>query len=1387
MYKLLLLFTVALMLAGGAYRTALGQSESSAIEQIQNENNLPISEPMIAVNPANANNFITSYSNWVNNGPTRLPGVSYTTDGGASWSTTDVPTNDANFLDRADPSIAFDANGNAFYCWLTLQYPSLEDSSAVRVSESTDQGKDWSGSPFTVDRNSGSTQLDKPWVVCDQSTSQYRNSIYVVYVVIDNFGSPNNATYTIYFSLMRSGQTSFSTPVAISQTVGGLTDVEAPYPVIGNDGSVYVFWAQEDNSNATDQIMMNKSTNGGQSWSSTPQVLFSSLAMDDGRMLQNTTNSTSFAKAHTWPSVAVNPTDGSLNLVYGSGGSVYYTVSKDGGSTWSTPSANGLGASYPAQAWSPTIACNPSGQIAVAYYFAGAGADQGSSSQDQTDVYVATSPAGGGSFTVHSAGSVSFNPLQSPYGDYIGVAYNDNTYWAVWPQASGTNTNLYGRYRTVSAIAENMDANHNVLQGTTISFGPPGNETSQSSPYTTPYILANDPEALTAGSQQTVSGEVYDFYHWEDENGNVIGTSEDLNINIGVHQYRAIYSPDIVPVAVKNQFTDPNGTLSYGGTINIDGTNYTNTQNLSGQEVTENYQKGSTHTFTAQDQTYGSYYRGFNPYPNDGGGWVEDGTALPGATDSALTVKVQASTYLAPYRNQYTVNVNGATEFDGTASNTSSPESVWQYNAGVTAPSTFTYNNHNYAFTGWSDGSTQNPDPNPPTDNMTYTADYKGLQLSSDPNAYLDNSQRKMVQTPNGYLFEAYTDDSHVWVEYSSNQGSSWTLANNGEPLDYDFVTQSNPASKCPSLDYDPSNNDVIVVFEEQNGNYYNIDYDVFTPSGSSYINLFDQQPATVYQETSDAYSVNANTDFAVYDGYWVIAFEQKTPTDYQTAGINILFGTFNTDENLQVNGPFYISGTNSGSTLPSIYGAKTQSNWFTDIVWQQGSGTSSTIEFSELVFSGVTMDTSTVPITISNSAWPANYQPSLVQEPNSTAWVCWIANNLGRPPMNITLFSTAPGASNYNTIDYNESSVSVNLPNGGSTPYIAFSQASASDSWTDYACNYNASSMITLGTTGRDMQLSNGASTSSMYASAFNPSSSPYPLEISGNISGAGNSPAGNVNTVASLPIKMTYGRGGTISDGNLNFYYSFRNLSVDGQSIGFAPSSDSTDYDSLSSLNRSLVTDPFQVNTNSRIVFSEYSGFADSSAAISVLGDTGYIDYNVEVIDNTTGKLVGTIENIRLTASNAGGYRSNSYLLSSDGISNETVKVKIDVSTNLTDSKFALINSYSQVDSSSTENLQSLSLEPITVIKDFTLSQNYPNPFNPTTVIDYTIPKDSHVTLKIYDVLGQEVRTLVDEDQQVGRYSVNFNGSSLASGVYFYRLVAGSHVITKKMLELK
>jgi hypothetical protein len=87
---------------------------------------------------------------------------------------------------------------------------------------------------------------------------------------------------------------------------------------------------------------------------------------------------------------------------------------------------------------------------------------------------------------------------------------------------------------------------------------------------------------------------------------------------------------------------------------------------------------------------------------------------------------------------------------------------------------------------------------------------------------------------------------------------------------------------------------------------------------------------------------------------------------------------------------------------------------------------------------------------------------------------------------------------------------------------------------------------------------------------------------------------------------------------------------------------------------------------------------------------------------------------------------------------------------------------------------------------IKDYTLSC-YPNPFNPSTLIHYEIPNDGLVILKIYDNIGQEVRTLVNQYQTKGRYDINFNAGNLASGIYFYRLQSGRFVSTKKMLLLK
>ena len=115
------------------------------------------------------------------------------------------------------------------------------------------------------------------------------------------------------------------------------------------------------------------------------------------------------------------------------------------------------------------------------------------------------------------------------------------------------------------------------------------------------------------------------------------------------------------------------------------------------------------------------------------------------------------------------------------------------------------------------------------------------------------------------------------------------------------------------------------------------------------------------------------------------------------------------------------------------------------------------------------------------------------------------------------------------------------------------------------------------------------------------------------------------------------------------------------------------------------------------------------------------------------------------------------------------------------------AFTSPYSAVDSFTTGSGIDAIKYPNGIPKEFTLFQNYPDPFNPTTVIKYDLPRAQMVTLTVYNVLGQKVATLVDERQGAGVYEVNFNADGLASGIYFYTLVQGSHVITKKMALLK
>lgn len=85
------------------------------------------------------------------------------------------------------------------------------------------------------------------------------------------------------------------------------------------------------------------------------------------------------------------------------------------------------------------------------------------------------------------------------------------------------------------------------------------------------------------------------------------------------------------------------------------------------------------------------------------------------------------------------------------------------------------------------------------------------------------------------------------------------------------------------------------------------------------------------------------------------------------------------------------------------------------------------------------------------------------------------------------------------------------------------------------------------------------------------------------------------------------------------------------------------------------------------------------------------------------------------------------------------------------------------------------------------FSLSQNYPNPFNPVTVINFSIPVKGLVTLKVYDITGREVKTLVNDIREAGNSAVTFDGTNLSSGIYFYNIVSGNFTGTRKMILVK
>lgn len=443
--------------------------------------------------------------------------------------------------------------------------------------------------------------------------------------------------------------------------------------------------------------------------------------------------------------------------------------------------------------------------------------------------------------------------------------------------------------------------------------------------------------------------------------------------------------------------------------------------------------------------------------------------------------------------------------------------------------------------------------------------------------------------------------------------------------------------------------------------------------------------------------------------------------------------------------------------------------------------------------YNGTTWSTDQYASTISNGSGYLNYKPSMVQMPDNNIRACWIRDYYGGGPatpyyVNVVYWNSAsPSVFTYSGNMVN--SVSINVLNDNSNTYYAYAQNTNNSNWQNFA--RLGSNTITLSTTGRHIQLSNGSSSANLCASAYYPVSLPYYFLNSS----LGSLPKSSVE-------ENTYGRGVQLVKDNIVFSYSMKSLTADKSTVKFVEIPEIKDTSSdrrmvqpltIDSLNTFLLSEPFTIQNGMILNFSEGGGFlitsdGDSSVARQLMKNY-QINCKIELIEDGTNKSIGIVKQSQFTSkdeNNSNIFSSNLALNRSDV---KNVRLKITLTTNITDVEGMLVNEYNTVNENILSKLsaENLTLQEKGIVTTYAIEQNYPNPFNPTTTINYQIKEDGLVTLKLYDILGEEITTLVNEAKTTGRYTHSFNGSDLPSGVYIYQLKVNDFVSSKKLMLLK
>jgi hypothetical protein len=243
-----------------------------------------------------------------------------------------------------------------------------------------------------------------------------------------------------------------------------------------------------------------------------------------------------------------------------------------------------------------------------------------------------------------------------------------------------------------------------------------------------------------------------------------------------------------------------------------------------------------------------------------------------------------------------------------------------------------------------------------------------------------------------------------------------------------------------------------------------------------------------------------------------------------------------------------------------------------------------------------------------------------------------------------------------------------------------------------------------------------------------------------------------------------------GNIVQDTTTFYFRLGDILVGGQQVKFEDLPDGISIPDYETLNSYFVSRPFTLTDNIDFIYSVEYGVTDSLSAVIALQDDKFAHFKVELIDDQSNEVLGTFDDLTYNSENIMLYEKIAYQVNTLGIGNRICRLRIVIEDDL-GLHYSISNCYNDQTDLGKLNLVQRTIDGIGIVQTYAMEQNFPNPYNPITVIKYQIPKAGNVVLKVYDILGSELATLVDEQKSEGRYEVSFDARNLASGVYIYR----------------